>query len=132
MAFRACALPPLPPLPARLQVPGCSCSLEEMILELQACGPDRRGAGRLGVALTPFYAPGEDQHVPALVTRCTLSALYISPEATENDHITALFHFLIINSGPPGSGPLKDPDKWHSNRDSGIRGISDRVTQEDY
>ena len=26
---------------------------------------------------------------------------------------SALFHFLIVNSGPPGSGPLKDPNKWH-------------------
>ena len=24
-----------------------------------------------------------------------------------------LFHFLIFNSGPPGSSPLKDPNKWH-------------------
>ena len=41
----------------------------------------------------------------------------------------SLFHFLIIDSGPPGSGPLKDP-KWRPNRDSGIRGISDRGTQD--
>ena len=33
-------------------------------------GEGRNGfVSRLGVALTPFYAPGEDQHVPALVTR---------------------------------------------------------------
>ena len=24
----------------------------------------------------------------------------------------ALFHFLIVNSGPPGSSPFKDPNKW--------------------
>ena len=41
----------------------------------------------------------------------------------------SLFHFLIIDSRPPGSGPLKDP-KWHPNRDSGICGISDRGTQD--
>ena len=40
----------------------------------------------------------------------------------------SLFHFLIIDSGPPGSGPLKDT-KWCPNRDSGIHGISDRGTQ---
>ena len=33
-------------------------------------GEGRNGfVSRLGMALTPFYAPGEDQHVPALVTR---------------------------------------------------------------
>ena len=26
----------------------------------------------------------------------------------------SLFHFLIVDSGPPGSGLLKDPKKWHS------------------
>ena len=24
----------------------------------------------------------------------------------------SFFHFLIVDSGPPGSGPLKDPNKW--------------------
>ena len=29
----------------------------------------------------------------------------------------SLFHVLIIDSRLPGSGPLKDPNKWHPNRD---------------
>ena len=41
---------------------------------------------------------------------------------------SSLCHFLIVDSGPPGSGPLKDPNKWRLNRDTGIHGISDRVT----
>ena len=29
----------------------------------------------------------------------------------------SLFHFLIVDSWPPGSGPLKDLNKWRQNRD---------------
>ena len=41
----------------------------------------------------------------------------------------SLFYFLIVDSVPPGSGPLKDPNKWRPNRDTGIRGILGGVTQ---
>ena len=44
-------------------------------------------------------------------------------------HCLSFFHFLIVDSGPQGSSPLKDPSKWSPNRDSGIRGISDGVAQ---
>ncbi|XP_024842623.1 uncharacterized protein [Bos taurus] len=104
MAFCACALPPPPPLSASLQVRVCSCSLarrgfrsfrlvdptaeeQDGAVEPRRVETGDQGAGeggngfvsRLGVALTPF-----------LCSWCTLSALYISPEATENDHIADL------------------------------------------
>ena len=41
-----------------------------------------------------------------------------------------LFFFLIIDSVPPGSSPLKDPNKWRPNRDTGIRGTLGGVTQD--
>ena len=34
----------------------------------------------------------------------------------------SLFYFLIINSGPPGSGPLKDLNKWRPEQGPGTRG----------
>ena len=41
----------------------------------------------------------------------------------------SLFHFLIIDSGPPGSSPLKDPNKWRPEQGPGICGISGGMTQ---
>ena len=41
-----------------------------------------------------------------------------------------LFHFIIVNSRPPGSGPLKDPNKWSQKQGPDIRGIADGVTQD--
>ena len=40
------------------------------------------------------------------------------------------FLSLIIDSGPPDPGPLKDSNKWHPNRDTSICSISDGVTPE--
>ena len=46
--------------------------------------------------------------------------------------LSSLFYFLIVDSVPPGSSPLKDPNKWRPNRDTGIRGTSGRVTRRTY
>ena len=44
----------------------------------------------------------------------------------------SLFYFLIINSRPPGSGPLKDLNKWCPNRSLVHVADSDRVTSVAY
>ena len=61
------------------------------------------------LCLHPFErAPGAFVSNPRPVSR-TLLVFCV------NHGISAsFFHFLIIDSGPPGSGPLKDPKKWHS------------------
>ena len=42
------------------------------------------------------------------VSVCLFPSLSLSPPPSGS-----LFHFLIVDCGPPGSGPLKDPNKWH-------------------
>ena len=43
----------------------------------------------------------------------------------------SLFYFLIVNSRPPGSSPLKDLNKWHPNRGlvpvAGLDGVTPRA-----
>ena len=43
--------------------------------------------------------------------------------------IGAWIHFLIVDSRPPSSGPLKNHNKWLPEQGLGIYGISDGVTQ---
>ena len=44
----------------------------------------------------------------------------------------SLFYFLIIDSKPPGSGPLKDLNKWHPEQGPGTRGRFGRSDSRTY
>ena len=44
----------------------------------------------------------------------------------------SLFYFLIVDSGPPGSGPLKDLNKWRPNRSLVHLANSDKLTPRAY
>ena len=58
-----------------------------------------------------------------------LNSRTLEHQRTPDYQPLSLFHFLFVDSGTPGSGALKDPNKWCLNRDTGIHSISDRVTQ---
>ena len=78
----------------------------------------------------PIYTHREIIKAPLLHQSLDPRVFFVSlPPSLSLSPSLSLFYFVIIDSVPPGSGPLKDPNKWCPNRDTGIRGISGGVTQ---